>query len=618
MLEMHMPSRTLSLRNKLLVLLSAVIAGLLLLLFTTNYFSYQIKQLQQAKSTIQQVGITALQLRRNEKDFLIRKLPKYFDKHNDNFAKIKQELATLSTLNNSIGGHIPITQLNDNFTQYRKYFVELVTAMKAKGLDKDSGRYGELRQATHELEAIYKSLNVPELQVILLTIRRHEKDYMLRGDTKYLTKLSEALATLRLDSQHINNTGKLIDKYENAMTAFSAAEKRIGLTQSTGIRGNMRTATHKAETLLAETIQETNLFVTQQENRAFWSSLMLFFIISSLLSVFIIKLIKIIISPIKSAIGNIETIIEERDFSKQVLKETDDEFGKVIDAVNNFIKFTHKINSAVEDLRKVSASVEQNAQSTQQSLHQQAMKNEQVSAATVQLDSSAAEIVKSTQHTTSTADLIAQQAEVGQQQLSHLSDFLNTNTNELIDSTKDIGQLKEKCQSINGFIEEIKGIAEQTNLLALNAAIEAARAGEQGRGFSVVADEVRTLANRTQTSTEQITYIITELQAMTVSAVEKVNHCRDGSINNVKQVQQSTQTLSDIISEVSSIQEMTANIAGAIKEQSIAIHEISENITDMKDDNDAMLTQAQQSVKTCSLANEKTLSLLTYKLNTSI
>ena len=610
-----MPSRTLSLRNKLLVLLSAVIFGLLLLLFTTNYFSYQIKQLQQAKSTIQQIGITALQLRRNEKDFVIRKLPKYFDKHTANFAQLNLELNSLSVLNDSIGGNIPVEQLTANFAQYRTHFIELVQAMELKGLDKNLGRYGELRSATHKLEEIYKSINEPARQVTLLTIRRHEKDYMLRGDTKYLTKLTNAVAELKLDSQHIANTSQLIDEYESAMTAYSEIERMIGLTQDTGIRGNMRSATHEAETLLAKTIQETNLFVEQHEKQSFWTSLILFFIISSALSVFIIKLIKVIISPIKSAIANIENIIAERDFSQQVVKETDDEFGKVIDAINNFITFTHKINSAVEDLRNVSVAVEQNAKSTQASLNQQAIKSEQVSTATVQLDSSATEIVTSTENTAITADMIAQQAEKGQNQLNELNSFLHKNANELIESTNDIGQLEQKCQSINGFIDEIKGIAEQTNLLALNAAIEAARAGEQGRGFSVVADEVRTLANRTQTSTEQITLIITELQSMTISAVEKVNHCRDGSIHNVQQVEESTQTLGEIITEINSIQEMTTNIANAIKEQSSAIHEIAENITEMKDDNDNMLSQSQQSLQTCSLANEKTLSLLTYKLN---
>lgn len=609
-----MPSRTLSLRNKLLVLLSAVILGLLLLLFTTNYFSYQIKQLQQAKSTIQQIGITALQLRRNEKDFLIRKLPKYFDKHTANFTQLTQELAALSALNENIGGDIPVAELTADFTKYRNHFSELVQAMQLKGLDKNSGRYGELRTATHKLEEIYNSINEPNRQVTLLTIRRHEKDYMLRGDTQYLDKLTDAVAKLKFDSQHIANTQQFIADYEQAMTAFSNIERMIGLTQDAGIRGKMRLATHDAETLLAKAIENTNTFVEQQENNAFWTSLILFIIISSVLSIFIIKLIKIIISPIKSAISNIESIIVERDFSKQVLKETDDEFGEVIDAINNFIKFTNKINSAVEDLRNVSATVEHNAQSTQTSLNQQAMKNEQVSAATVQLDSSVSEIVDSTGRTASTTDLIAQQAEKGKNQLSELNLFLNKNTNELISSTQDISQLEVKCQSINGFIDEIKGIAEQTNLLALNAAIEAARAGEQGRGFSVVADEVRTLANRTQTSTEQITQIITELQSMTISAVEKVNLCRDGSIYNVQQVEKSAQTLSDIISEVHSIQDMTANIANAIKEQSTAIHEIAENITEMKDDNDNMLNQAQQSLKTCTLANEKTQSLLTYKL----
>jgi methyl-accepting chemotaxis protein len=612
-----MPSRTLSLRNKLLVLLSAVIFGLLLLLFTTNYFSNKIKQLELTKSKIQQIGVTALQLRRNEKDFIIRKLPKYLDKHQKNFQQLSNELNALVVLDDKVGADIPITSLKASFKEYREQFVAFAQHMELRGLDKKLGKYGELRQATHKLEEIFKTINDPNKQITLLTIRRHEKDYMLRGDTKYLVKLNDAIVRLKFDSQEVEGAQVLIGEYEQAMNAFVTIDKNIGFNENEGIRGKMRAATHDAETLLAKTIVETKAFIETQENRAFWMSLSLFFIISLTLSVFIFKLINIIISPIKSAITSIDKIIKERDFSQKVMKETDDEFGKVIDSVNNFIKFTHKINGAVEELRNVSIAVERNAQSTQTSLNQQAMKSEEVSAATVQLDSSAREIVVSTENTMKTAKLISQQANTGKIQLNELNDFLKLNANELINSTEDINQLENKCQSINGFIEEIKGIAEQTNLLALNAAIEAARAGEQGRGFSVVADEVRNLANRTQTSTEQITIIINELQTMTKSAVNRVNQCREGSIENLNHVDKSAQTLGHIISEIHTIQDMTSNIADAIKEQSNAIHEIAENIIEMKDDNGTMLGQAQHSLNTCSLANEKTLSLLTYKLTSN-
>ncbi|QBG36588.1 methyl-accepting chemotaxis protein [Litorilituus sediminis] len=612
-----MPSRTLSLRHKLLILLTAVILGLLLLLFSTNYFSYQVKQLEQAKSTVQQIDITALQLRRNEKDFLIRKLPKYLDKHQGNFNQLNSQLDLLSELNQSIDIDLPINQLKKSFLEYRQQFIALTQTMTTKGLDKDAGLYGKLRHATHELEDIYKAINDTSLQVTLLSIRRHEKDYMLRHDSKYLDKLAQELATLRLNSQQIANTRQLIDNYQKALNAYVTIDKKLGLSQEEGIRGKMRAATHKAESLLKQTVAETNTYIEKQERQTFWLSITIFLIISTALSVFIFKLINIIISPIKTAVSNIEDIIAKRDFSKQVIKETDDEFGQVIDSMNNFIKFTHKINNAVEELRQVSNAVEQSAQSTQASLNQQMLKSEQVSTATIQLDASVNEIVKGTETTRETSNLIAEQANAGKQQLHQLNQFLTQSSNELVSSTDDIYALDKKCRSINSFIEEIRGIAEQTNLLALNAAIEAARAGEQGRGFSVVADEVRTLANRTQTSTEQITAIITELQAMTVNAVTRVNQCREGSLANLKQVDKSTLTLSSIINEVSSIQAMTANIATAVKEQSIAIHEIAENITEMKDDNSHMLSQAQQSLSTCALANEKTLTLLTYKLSTS-
>ena len=140
----------------------------------------------------------------------------------------------------------------------------------------------------------------------------------------------------------------------------------------------------------------------------------------------------------------------------------------------------------------------------------------------------------------------------------------------------DIRNLRDLINPLRDMAAKVSTIANQTNLLALNAAIEAARAGELGKGFSVVADEVRSLANRTQNSTEQITSIIGELQSFTASAVEKVNLCTEKSLLNVSQIEASSSTLNDIIAEVDTIHNLTEHIAGAVKEQSVAIHEISE------------------------------------------
>ncbi|GLX82941.1 methyl-accepting chemotaxis protein [Thalassotalea eurytherma] len=611
-----MPSRTLSLKRKLLILLLSVIAGLLTLLATTNIFSHQIRKLDNVKSIVQSIEVNALQLRRSEKDFIIREQENYLDKHNKTYQTLTNDLNALKVQDEALNADLPIGQLTSQLQAYKHQFDLLSQAMKTKGLDKDSGKYGELRRATHQLEAILSASNDKSNQIALLTIRRHEKDYMLRADTNYLDKLASAVTDLRLSLNGQQKAIQFLDTYEQAVNSYFEIDQQIGLNSSSGIRGEMRDAIHKSESILIATITQAGAAIERKEAFAFWGALLSFVAISIALSVFIFKLIDIITCPIRSAVDAIENIIRTRDFSKQVNKETDDEFGQVIDAINNFISFTHKMHIAIEELREVSHAAQNHASLTEVALKHQSIQCEQVSTATVQLDSSTIEIVESTESTAKTAKLISKKAHQGTDQLSQLNVFLSENAQELTASAEDINALEQKCLAINVFIEEIKGIADQTNLLALNAAIEAARAGELGKGFSVVADEVRSLANRTQNSTEQITSIIGELQSFTASAVEKVNLCTEKSLLNVSQIEASSSTLNDIIAEVDTIHNLTEHIAGAVKEQSVAIHEISENITDIKDESDLLLGQAQTSLDSSVLANEKTIQLLEYKLST--
>jgi methyl-accepting chemotaxis protein len=145
-------------------------------------------------------------------------------------------------------------------------------------------------------------------------------------------------------------------------------------------------------------------------------------------------------------------------------------------------------------------------------------------------------------------------------------------------TTSLIHTLGEKSQAISSVSDVIRGIAEQTNLLALNAAIEAARAGEQGRGFAVVADEVRTLAQRTQESTHSIQKIIQELQSGTAAAVVAMDSSREQTQEAVTETKETGVALDNVLADMNRIFEMSQQIATASEEQSAVSEELSHSI----------------------------------------
>ncbi|MGR6871653.1 methyl-accepting chemotaxis protein [Pseudomonas sp. HK3] len=165
-----------------------------------------------------------------------------------------------------------------------------------------------------------------------------------------------------------------------------------------------------------------------------------------------------------------------------------------------------------------------------------------------------------------------------ERQMQKAKSTLETMVHTINEASGNVQNLAEHSESIHSFLEVIQAIAEQTNLLALNAAIEAARAGEQGRGFAVVADEVRTLANRTSESTEEIRRIVDQLRHGAQGATEVMDKSREQAADNADQIQKTYSTLEEVRNSVEHINQQMNTISQAVKEQRLGSEEISKHM----------------------------------------
>jgi len=205
------------------------------------------------------------------------------------------------------------------------------------------------------------------------------------------------------------------------------------------------------------------------------------------------------------------------------------------------------------------------------------------SAAVTEMSASVQEVAKNTEMGSLSSGQASKEAKEGQSVVTTTIDAINQLANNINNSAKGVADLKENSTSITGILDVIKGIADQTNLLALNAAIEAARAGEQGRGFAVVADEVRTLAHRTQDSTLEIQSMIELIQSGITEVSTSMIESQAFAKSSVEHVEQAGQALGSIYNSIEEINGMSLQIATAAEEQSCVSEEIAQSIVTISD-----------------------------------
>lgn len=319
-----------------------------------------------------------------------------------------------------------------------------------------------------------------------------------------------------------------------------------------------------------------------------------------------------IVRPIELLRGVMSDVIEQGDFSHRVDSNSSDELGQL---ATNFNKMLDKIQSFLERILSTSRQLTESADrmsavsgGTKQNALQQRSDTEQVATAMNQMSASVQEVSRNAVMAAEAARRADQTSSEGATIVKTAIQSIDSLAAEVENASQVIHRLESDAASIGSVLDVIRGIAEQTNLLALNAAIEAARAGEQGRGFAVVADEVRTLAQRTQESTQEIQAMIETVQGATREAVKVMEKGRSQTLTSVAQTEEIGKALESIVAAVHEINELNVQIASATEEQSAVSEEINGSIINIRQlagqTSEGAESTADSSNESLRLANE--------------
>lgn len=592
----------------LLLLVLVGVTGVYQLNEVTNGYQNDIRLQTELMEEADMMVIDVLQVRRSEKDFLMRKDLKYPDRVNRflDAAKVKAESLQANATNSIVVQKGK--EMQGHIADYRDGFKKFVDAQVALGLDEKSGAYGSFRNAAHALEKILQDNNFDRGEVLYLTIRRHEKDYMLRGDAKYMERADEDLVELKalVSASELGSSTKTsivaeLDKYENDFDSVVNHDQEIKTLLST-IKKSADAIIETSESLeeivgkdLAEQTSIINSSATTAKS-VLWGVIAFGVALGLCFAYFFARSISV---PLGKAVDMLQKM-NGGNLDHRLQMKRSDEIGQMADALDSFAdsmrdevvaafaalaggNFTFKASGVIrEPLEKANDALSQVVGQIQSSAINVASGSQAISASSEEMSQGASEQAAAAEEASSSIEQMTANIRQNADNANQTEKVAIQAANDAQEGGVAVNATVSSMREIANKIVIIEEIARQTNLLALNAAIEAARAGEQGKGFAVVAAEVRKLAERSQI------------------AAGEINELSNGSVETAEAA---GKMLEVMVPNIQKTAELVQEIAAASREQDAGAEQIAKSIQQL----DSVIQQnASASEEMASTAEELT------------
>ncbi|EKO3957991.1 methyl-accepting chemotaxis protein [Vibrio fluvialis] len=560
-----------NIKQKLYLLGFIAVMGIISLVITTTHFARQTNELSSAIGLVEKLEIRLLNLRRNEKDFLLRKDAKYLDTFKQNselFLSMESQLSTILTNHNLASS----AALKADLLKYKQGFEQLVGAYQVLGLSDGDALLAKYHALLAQAE------NGSDAETLLA-----------------LANFDEAVkAGKMLDMPVLSQYSALVQSARGVIEQ----EKLIGLAYNEGYLGNTRSLSHNveeqfktfSETLTAEVSKmRSELDVIKQIVTVIVLIVILGFIwqISRSINLQVQRLLQVMQNIASTNNVGLRTDLQGRD----ELTSIGTYFNQLLD------KFEHLISGSQaksHQLTSSTTSMHNELEEVINQFHVQADHTTMMATSVQEMVATIGEISESTNVAVEGVQQAVRNAENGRSVVESTLKNIDQLSTTLQSSQQSIASLNDHVEKIGGAVTIIQSIAEQTNLLALNAAIEAARAGEQGRGFAVVADEVRSLATRTHQSTEEITKVVSAIQAQMSLVISDIDQCNSQGQETLHASHQLDESLRQIITDMSTIQANSERIASAIEEQGIVMNQVSGSIAELNTISENNMHSAQE------------------------